>query len=65
MTGRIIHYSEPVEFHKAMPGAKSVVIWKRVERQNLPPAGGFTPLVTSTADDKVTRKVNSMTSYNL
>jgi hypothetical protein len=31
MTGRTIHYSEPVEFHKAMPGAKSVLIWKRDE----------------------------------
>jgi hypothetical protein len=31
MTGRIIKYSEPVPFHKAMPGATSIVIWKRVD----------------------------------
>jgi hypothetical protein len=30
MTGRVVKYSEPVPFHKAMPGAESVVIWKRV-----------------------------------
>jgi hypothetical protein len=24
-----LHYDPPVEFHKAMPGAKSVVLWKR------------------------------------
>jgi hypothetical protein len=29
MTGRVIHYSEPVSFHKAMPGATSVVIMTR------------------------------------
>jgi hypothetical protein len=48
MTGRIIHYSEPVEFHKAMPGAKSVVIWKRDD--------GFTPAVART--DEMTRKAD-------
>jgi hypothetical protein len=37
MTGRIIHYSEPVEFHKAMPGAKSVVIWKRDDTRTAKP----------------------------
>jgi hypothetical protein len=36
MTGRIIHYSEPVEFHKAMPGATSVVIMKRTEKPRKP-----------------------------
>jgi hypothetical protein len=30
MTGRVVKYSEPVPFHKALPGAESVVIWKRV-----------------------------------
>jgi hypothetical protein len=29
MTGRLIHYSEPVEFHKSLPGSKSIVIMKR------------------------------------
>jgi hypothetical protein len=41
MTGRIIKYSEPVEFHKAMPGAESMVIWKR-----------FTPAVSRTEKPK-------------
>jgi hypothetical protein len=40
MTGRIIKYSEPVEFHKAMPGAKSIVIMKRYD-DGIPE--GFTP----------------------
>jgi hypothetical protein len=30
MTGRVVKYSEPVPFHKAMPGAESVVLWKRI-----------------------------------
>ena len=30
MAGRVIKYSEPVPFHKALPGAESVVIWKRI-----------------------------------
>jgi hypothetical protein len=42
MTGRVIHYSETVEFHKALPGAKSVVIWKRDD----------TPAVARTAKPK-------------
>jgi hypothetical protein len=38
----IIKYSEPVPFHKAMPGAKSVVIMKRDDDE-------FTPAVATTA----------------
>jgi hypothetical protein len=45
MTGRIVKYSTPVPFHKAMPGAKSVVLWKRVD-------DGHTPAVASTAKPK-------------
>jgi hypothetical protein len=44
MTGRIIKYSEPEPFHKAMPGAKSIAIWKRDD--------GFTPAVARTAKPK-------------
>jgi hypothetical protein len=53
--GRIIKYSEPVEFHKAMPGSKSVVIWKRDE-----------PAPASTAKTPVIRKVDvdTMTDYD-
>jgi hypothetical protein len=40
MMGRIIKYSEPVPFHKAMPGSKSVVIMKRYD-DGIPE--GFTP----------------------
>jgi hypothetical protein len=40
MTGRIIKYSEPIPFHKAMPGSKSIVIMKRVDN-GIPE--GFTP----------------------
>ena len=40
MTGRIVKYSEPVPFHKALPGAKSIVLWKRVD-DGIPE--GFTP----------------------
>jgi hypothetical protein len=36
----IKHYDEPVEFHKAMPGAKSIVIMKR-DDNGIPE--GFTP----------------------
>jgi hypothetical protein len=36
----IKHYDEPVEFHKAMPGAKSIVIMKR-DDSGIPE--GFTP----------------------
>jgi hypothetical protein len=42
MTGRIIHYSEPVEFHKAMPGARKLVIMKRIDDGD----DGFTPAVS-------------------
>jgi hypothetical protein len=28
---RIIKYAEPVPFHKAMPGARKLVIWKRID----------------------------------
>jgi hypothetical protein len=34
------HYDPPVEFHKAMPGAKSIVIMKRYD-DGVPE--GFTP----------------------
>ena len=44
MTNRIIKYSSPVPFHKAMPGATSVVIWKRDDE--------FTPAVATTAKPK-------------
>jgi hypothetical protein len=37
--GRHIHYSEPVEFHKSMPGSTSIVIWKRVDDDGVPEAG--------------------------
>jgi hypothetical protein len=39
MTGRIVKYSTPVPFHKAMPGSKSVVIMKRIDDDG----DGFTP----------------------
>jgi hypothetical protein len=38
--GRHIHYSEPVEFHKALPGSVSIPIWKR-DDSGIPE--GFTP----------------------
>jgi hypothetical protein len=38
MTGRIVKYSEPVPFHKALPGAKSIVLWKRVDDDGVPEA---------------------------
>jgi hypothetical protein len=40
MTGRIIKYSEPVPFHKAMPGSISIPIMKRYD-DGIPE--GFTP----------------------
>jgi hypothetical protein len=55
--GRIVKYSEPIPFHKAMPGSTSIVIMKRDE-----------PAVASTAKPKnptsVTRKADTaMTDY--
>jgi hypothetical protein len=72
MTERIIHYSEPVEFHKALPGAKSVVIMKRDERTDKPknPKGMnrlARPDPIDEDDDVVipsTSKGNNMTSYD-
>jgi hypothetical protein len=55
MTGRVIHHSEPVEFHKALPGAKSVVIWKRddtpaAKPKNIPNAKRETTMVDYSND---------------
>jgi hypothetical protein len=57
----IKHYDEPVPFHKAMPGAKSIVIWKRVDDS--------TPAVARTAEPKNPTKPTSakgitMTDYD-
>jgi hypothetical protein len=57
MTGHFIHYSEPVEFHKAMPGAKSIVIWKRND--------DFTPAVARTAKPKNPTKPKSRLARNV
>jgi hypothetical protein len=56
MRGRLIHYSEPVEFHKALPGAKSIVIWKRDDE--------FTPAVSRTAKPKNPAKAKSRLAHN-
>jgi hypothetical protein len=47
----IKHYDEPVPFHKALPGAKSVVIWKRDD--------GYTPAVARTDKPKNPTKPKS------
>jgi hypothetical protein len=59
MMGRHIHYSEPVEFHKALPGAKSIVIWKRVDDD------GYTPAVATTAKPKNPTKPKSRLARNV
>jgi hypothetical protein len=57
MTGRIVKYLEPVSFHKALPGSKSVVIWKRDD--------GFTPAVARTAKPKNPTKPKSRLARNV
>jgi hypothetical protein len=57
MTGRVVKYSEPVPFHKALPGAESVVIWKR--------DGGFTPAVARTAKPKNPTKAKARLAGNV
>jgi hypothetical protein len=57
MTGRVVKYSEPVPFHKAMPGAESVVIWKRVD--------GFTPAVARIAKPKTPTKAKVRLAGNV
>jgi hypothetical protein len=54
MTGRIIKYSEPVEFHKGLPGAESMVIWKR-----------FTPAISRTEKPKNPTKPKSRLARNI
>jgi hypothetical protein len=53
------HYDPPVEFHKALPGARKLVIMKRVERQNVSTSGNFTPAEASTAKPKSMHKGNN------
>jgi hypothetical protein len=48
MVGRIIHYSEPAPFHKAMPGARKLVIMKRIDDDG----DGFTPVAPRPAKPK-------------
>jgi hypothetical protein len=66
MTGRVVKYSEPVPFHKAMPGAESVVLWKRIPEVHVAkPKRPTKPQVRLAKpdedDDKVIRKVDTMT----
>jgi hypothetical protein len=59
MTGHIIHYSEPVEFHKALAGARKLVIMKRID-ENI-------PAVSSTAKPKNipnAKKATTMVDYS-
>ena len=57
MTGRIVKYSEPVEFHKALPGAKSIVIWKRVDDDGVPEAGLAKPKNPTKPKSRLARNV--------
>jgi hypothetical protein len=68
MTGRVVKYSEPVPFHKALPGAESVVIWKRIPHVHVAkPKRPVKPQVRLAKpdedDDEMTRigKVDTMT----
>jgi hypothetical protein len=60
---RIIKYSEPVPFHKAMPGARKLVIMKRIDDDD----DGFTPAVSNTAKPKnipnAAKTETTMTDY--
>jgi hypothetical protein len=56
MMGRHIHYSEPVEFHKSMPGSTSIVIWKR---------DGYTPAISRTAKPDKPTKPKSRLARNV
>jgi hypothetical protein len=61
MTGRMIHYSEPVEFHKALPGANKLVLMKRVADDD----DGFTPAVSRIEKPKNPTKPKSRLARNV
>jgi hypothetical protein len=73
MTGRIIKYSEPVPFHKHMPGSISIPIWKRYD-DGIPDGfkpGKHKPKVRNARNEpiddeigKPAEKGNNMTNYD-
>jgi hypothetical protein len=74
MTGFIKHYDPPVEFHKAMPGSKNIIIWKRVDdaHDGVPEVRLAKPKNPTKPksrlarpdddDDEMTRKADTMTN---
>jgi hypothetical protein len=54
MTGRIIKYAEPVPFHKALPGARKLVIMKRIDDGSTP--AGLQPGVDTGTRSQVFRQ---------